>query len=125
MKPTFNQTVNVLVQAYLNDTLSQGECAKCAVANIISEGNVRYDFYLHGESWFKALGLNTAHPSCWNPEHPDVLKTKYNASDLIKIERAFERGDDVFGGLMAVVDVLADIHSVDLEQKESAKLLFQ
>jgi hypothetical protein len=30
----------------------------------------------------------------------------------------------MFNGLMAVVDVLADIHSVDLEKKEAAKALF-
>lgn len=69
--------------------------------------------------------------------------TGYTVDELRSIEYAFERapGDPggphdglyrgrctdpvwMFNGLMAVVDVLAEIHGINLEQKESAKLLF-
>jgi hypothetical protein len=36
MKPTFEKTVDILVKAYLNDTLVHGNCAACAVGNIIA-----------------------------------------------------------------------------------------
>jgi len=56
--------------------------------------------------------------------------------DLAKIEFAFEsaphtcdesdetNAEWMFNGLMAVVDVLAEIHNVNLEVKESAKAMF-
>lgn len=64
----------------------------------------------------------------------------YAWQELAKIEKAFESAqkpldidsraveDDndewMFNGLMAVVDVLADIHNIDLTSKEEAKKLF-
>lgn len=71
-----------------------------------------------------------------NLSHPRVIEqisaTGYSWQDLAKIEYAFEvdfderceDGDRMFAGLMAVVDVLADIHGVDLSIKDQAKKLF-
>lgn len=68
--------------------------------------------------------------------HWQVDRTGYSVNELAKIEYAFEtapRNCDyedhlndewMFNGLMAVVDVLADIHGIDLAEKESAKALF-
>lgn len=60
-----------------------------------------------------------------------IKATGYSIQELAKIEYAFETApcgvsedEWMFNGLMAVVDVLAEIHGVDLEVKESAKLLF-
>jgi hypothetical protein len=68
--------------------------------------------------------------------------TGYSVIELASIEKAFELAprpeiaspkhspeytlneEWMFNGLMAVVDVLAEIHGVDLTQKEQAKLLF-
>jgi hypothetical protein len=131
MKPTFEKTVDILVKAYLNDTLVATDCKRCAVGNIISQGNPKYDFYRHGESWFRALGLNGAfrHYTWFN--HPDIINTGYTAEDLIRIESAFLDRDgllpydaDDFDRLMNVVEVLAEIHGVSLEQKNEAKLQF-
>lgn len=36
MRPTFDQTVSVLVKAYFKGTLEHGNCAACAVGNIIA-----------------------------------------------------------------------------------------
>jgi hypothetical protein len=35
MKATFENSVDVLVKAYLNDTLEHGQCHACAVGNLI------------------------------------------------------------------------------------------
>lgn len=132
MRPTFEKTVDVLVKAYMNDTLDAGNCKLCAVGNIISRGNPSYDFYSTGISWYRAIGLNTEMNPNGTPDynHPDIVNTGYTAEDLLRIERIFMDRDglrdesDTFSALMAVVDVLADIHGIDLEAKESAKLLF-
>jgi len=57
-------------------------------------------------------------------------KTGYTVSDLARIEKAFEgaelgyNDEASYAGLMAVVDVLADIHGIDLATAEVAKRLF-
>lgn len=38
MKAEFNKTVDILVKAYLNDTLKHGNCFACAVGNIVANG---------------------------------------------------------------------------------------
>lgn len=63
-----------------------------------------------------------------------IARSGYSKEELMKIEWAFESvrmekkdhdsDEDMFNGLMAVVDVLADIHGIDLEHKEEAKALF-
>lgn len=67
-----------------------------------------------------------------------IASTGYCIDEIILIEDAFEnvyppelqegiwcRDDDyMLRGLFSVVDVLAEIHGISLEQKESAKLMF-
>lgn len=58
-----------------------------------------------------------------------IASTGYTWQELARIEFAFEsvdkrRKDKMFNGLMAVVDVLAEIHNIDLSTKENAKSLF-
>lgn len=58
-----------------------------------------------------------------------IKSTGYTWEELAKIEWAFEnvkgkKTKKMFNGLMAVVDVLADIHGIDLKAKEEAKALF-
>jgi hypothetical protein len=58
-----------------------------------------------------------------------ITVTGYTWEELARIEFAFESADKrkkdrMLNGLMKVVDVLADIHGVDLSVKESAKLQF-
>jgi hypothetical protein len=57
--------------------------------------------------------------------------TGYTWQELARIEYAFERApmshsreDHVFNGLMAVVDVLCQIHEMDETNKTAAKQLF-
>jgi hypothetical protein len=153
MRPTFNQTVNVLVQAYLNDTLIHGYCAACAVGNIVASSM--------GIEVLKEDDFSVPYWSKSNPEWPTVFlctgedpakkdfqvitpdgyknpkvkieidSTGYTWQELAKIEFAFEsvpysrnRENRMYEGLMKVVDVLAEIHGIDLSVKENAKLLF-
>jgi hypothetical protein len=149
MKPTFESTVKILVEAYLNDTLEHGNCYACAVGNIVA-ANMGHSFVPcqdrtskkitwditkglyagRGDygSWYETLGLDFfgATPSVRG--RMEIESTGYSDRELIRIENAFEGaswlGDRMFNGLMAVVDVLAEIHGVDLSVKESAKKLF-
>lgn len=138
----FNHTVNVLVNAYLNDTLEHGECHACAVGNLVFACNRELAEKDRG-AWFEVVVLT---PSEFRDNEYDkilalandqVKSTGYSIDELKQIEAAFEGANDDFinedelyykpdtyHGLMAVVDVLAEIHGIDLEAKEEAKKLF-
>ena len=167
MKATFDHTVSVLVNAYVDDKLKHQDCSCCAVGNIISHAcgykrEVLNDkpFWTKGNKvfkpikWLNAFGTNVVDhqpgflnwivgnkhrviKSWMKPEKIDSTveawaeATGYTIMELARIESAFERAEFgkskdewMFNGLMAVVDVLAEIHGVDLTVKESAKLLF-
>ena len=58
MKATFSNTVDILVKAYLNDTLRHCNCYACAVGNIISSAmgyrfvqTKVYDMSHHSLTW--------------------------------------------------------------------------
>lgn len=135
----FHYTVNVLVKAYLNDTLEHSNCFACAVGNMIADSmNLKYckqPRHWHELQW--ESGMNAA----WydflidgsNKEEAmiQIRSTGYSLSEIKEIEWAFEhayRGDSkdeyMFNGLTAVVDVLADIHGIDLTTREEAKKAF-
>ena len=154
MKASFENTVNILVKAYLNDTLKHEDCAACAVGNIL--GTNSWAILFVTPSCFEGVLPQIIAPAdyvigvngygdrmlCAIKDYPEVLpkiekansaieQSGYSITELARIENAFEaapkgKDDDewMFNGLMAVVDVLADIHQVDLSVKESAKLLF-
>lgn len=134
----FNETINILVKAYLNDTLEHAKCHACAVGNIISASGMPLTCSA-GDSetmWLRHIDKHFRHGAIhWHIDEELAIKqiesTGYTGMELSMIERAFERAscgesDDewMFNGLMAVVNVLAEIHQVSLEQKEEAKLLF-
>ena len=142
MRPTFEKTVDILVKAYLNDTLEHGNYCACAVGNLIAdavgakivEGKnhscSKYKWIHHeytGSEWYVSKTSSDARKL--------IKSTGYTFDEIWEIEKAFEkerRCSDVtdtdqlmFNGLMSVVDVLAEIHGIDLKQREQAKLLFQ
>lgn len=133
MKATFDNSVRVLVKAYLDDTLEQGNCHACAIGNLVADANgfkfVRIAFGLFWENseiahWFPV------HEQMYSKKQEQIDSTGYTLDQVARIEQAFEcstpadDGDWMFAGLMAVVDVLADIHNVDISVKEQAKALF-
>jgi hypothetical protein len=109
MRPTFQQTVNVVVQAYLNDELMHGECEMCAVGNIVhAAGFPRYN---RSKMLMDSCGM-WKNVFCTNP---DTLKqafgnvyengnyfiagmrmieaTGYTTQELARVEFAFESAD--------------------------------
>lgn len=87
----------------------------------------------YGSSWDNRGGRKVQRINTNNLEAPlakqQIESTGYHWTDLARIEKAFEsvdkrKKDRMFNGLMAVVDVLAEIHNIDLTAKESAKKLF-
>jgi len=157
----FNHSVNVLVRAYMNDTLEHNNCYACAVGNLVADayGYTYTDAVDGGCRKKKALlqnngryfdrdksGINVG--ADWynlidfidfidpNPQDPkglkEIEKTGYSFEEVKAIENAFEsvseynKSEDQYmlDGLMAVVDVLADIHGIDITAKEEAKKLF-
>lgn len=140
MKATFDRTVGILVQAYLNDTLEHVNCHACAVGNIIAHEMGIKIIPCDPQIYFKHHKWETGSPEWYNigkcrPCREQEL-TGYTAEELTRIENAFECRDNpellcgtpcdewMFIGLMQVVNVLAEIHNVDLSAKESAKALF-
>lgn len=136
----FHHTVNILVQAYLNDTLIHGRCYACAVGNIIRGNGVHLECWLddHETFWLRYIEATIRNKESIS-QQPDYVKrvaltqitcTGYSAKELGLIEHAFEVGldtdqeDVIFFSLMAVVNVLAEIHGIDLETTEKAKQLF-
>ena len=126
----YNKTVDILLQAYFNDTLRYWDCYACAVGNLVS-ANMGYKIV--NRQWsdndgnrvgFKWAGVHTI--SCGEPvicaenytglAKEQIDSTGYTFSQTSKIEQAFESGnkrdgdDKMFNGLMAVIDVLDQIH---------------
>jgi hypothetical protein len=137
----FEHSVNVLVQAYLNDTLEHLNCCACAVGNLVADA-CGYTYKKSTSRYIKVEwdnGINAAWfdhllGDMFTTNDTNVLglkqiqSTGYSVEEIDKIERAFEsareEGDRMFEGLCQVVDVLADIHQVDLKQREEAKAMF-
>jgi hypothetical protein len=158
MKPTFDQTVNVLVKAYLNDELAHKVCSACAVGNLVAHalGTKPKRNPINSPIEFDNTQFEDGTPTHWYylVQHEggvindmvsrnQCVATGYTVHQLRKIESAFENAEGdpgnihsgmfpgrcidpvwMFNGLMAVVDVLAEIHEVDLSVKEKAKTLF-
>jgi hypothetical protein len=149
----FHYTVNVLVKAYLNDTLIHGHPCGCAVGNLIAqdlglkvivEGSDqagwiggRYQETGGGFDWFTVVRPDRIVSKGSRKLGVQQIKaTGYSVNEIRRIEHAFEsvqEENDLFNphldpdghkGLMAVVDVLAEIHNIDLSTKEEAKKAF-
>lgn len=115
----YNKTVDILVQAYFNDTLQHEDCTKCAVGNIIAATSSITDwtgFYIGypSSSWYSLM--HRSHGGVDDEIYRQIERTGYTIDQLFLIEAAFERhgGDEhdhkMFNGLMAVIDVLDEIH---------------
>lgn len=142
----FNHTIDVLVKSYLNDTLQHCNTCGCAVGNIVADScNIIIEKKHGSVSW---VGRFPGWPFVFSTDSDygtqdfneinykglvkvEIDSTGYTLDELMKIEFAFEmagkgNSDDEYmlNGLMAVVDVLADIHGIDLEVREETKKLF-
>lgn len=138
----YKKTVDILFQAYFNDTLEHANCKACAVGNIVaanigvrlshydSFGRVMPKEWKVGDPrtdtgvWFDAI-YDGRVERCLYSEEVDyqVKATGYSAIELARIEYAFESAptgksdeDWMFNGLVAVLDVLKEIHMVSDEE---------
>ncbi len=139
----FSHTMDVLVKAYFNDSLKHGACDACAVGNIIHSCSPfsqedRHDLMYHNSGWVKVFctrsTLSKKEQTIFPDQYIGVAKsqidsTGYTWQELARIEKAFEEADTdidleanddqreefMFNGLMAVLEVLADIHQVSFD----------
>ncbi len=142
-KELFDHTVKILVNAYLDNSLVQGNCHACAVGNIIAANmHLKYDKNL------KWIGRQVAWPQVfvtvsfeiaqvkrpWNftgAAKEQINSTGYTWQELARIEYAFERArfaktqeERMFNGLMAVIDVLSQIYEINETTKAATQGLF-
>ena len=142
----FDRAVNILVQAFLNDTLEHGSCTRCAVGNLVAAcaypgareapGKARgLDYVLpNGQvkraDWF----IMRNGSALWlSPDERRIAEEQraalgYSWQQIEDIEQAFEKTSHnehaMYDGMMAVVTELSLIHGVDLEQVHRAQELF-
>lgn len=132
----YNKTVDILVQAYFNDTLISGNCYACACGNLVA-ANMGFEYEevssIFPQQRLKWKGFTslveetrTFNTFTWfwvkypniselTPEiEQQINSTGYSSRELARIETAFEDSyegnDPMFNALMAVVDVLDEIH---------------
>lgn len=140
----FDKTVKILVNAYLDNSLVQGNCHACAVGNLIAANmHLKYDKNL------KWIGRQVTWPQVfvtvsfeiaqvrrpWNntgPAKEEINATGYTWQELAQIEYAFERArwsknqdERMFNGLMAVIEILSKIHEMDETTQNATKELFK
>jgi hypothetical protein len=146
-KELYDKTVSILVDAYFNDTLQHGICSKCAVGNLINAAKPftrkQIDDLIHSrDGWVKVFcTINANRISEQHLIYPDnyvgeakkqIDSTGYSWENLSKIEYAFETAsegcnqeDYMFNGLMAVIEILDEIHeNKDIEKTAQSKKRF-
>lgn len=143
----YQDTVDILVNAYFNNTLAHGYCTACAVGNIVA-ANCGFNLERNTMEWLDGddtttgkwsfVFMTTNNIQCVLPHlyqdeaRRQIDSTGYTWQELAKIEYAFEsaprgKSEDewMFNGLMAVIDVLDEIHeNKELEVTKSTKLKF-
>lgn len=144
----YHKTVDILYQAYFNDTLRHYNCYACAVGNLIA-ANCGYGFKnartvdpIHSlfwdsreesvyagdvpaiendqDMWFNAIGGGEVTYNVLTEKMMVEIKaTGYAPKVLALIEEAFEfceigetPEEHMFNGLVAVLEVLKEIHEV-------------
>lgn len=123
----YHKTVGILVDAYFNDTLVHGDYCGCAVGNMIA-ANLgiklirRRDGVEWGANTMKHFGsewydLKYGTKLVGDKGEIQIKSTGYTYQQILDIEKAFELAEDgnteeeyIFNGLMAVIDVLDQIH---------------
>lgn len=131
----YNKTVDILVQAYFDNTLVHGNQCGCAVGNIVASNMGIKIFKGRRGQVFWSKEAKIWKDAAWygyithaSPQEKEfeysiskaknqIKKTGYSFSEIGQIEGAFERADFgaseedfMFNGLMAVIDVLDEIH---------------
>ena len=128
MRPTFEKTVDILVKAYLNDTLTHWNCFACAVGNLIAAGK-GFTYNEFGE-WNEKLethwqavivatrlvDMNMYKLS--EGARDEIDSTGYSAFELARIEGAFESADSILDPYTALLDYVSKCSERTLKQLE-------
>jgi hypothetical protein len=150
----YDKSVAILTKSFMNGTLQHGACTACAVGNLIAGNCgfefIKQGNFFHPQGFYYSWGNERAlwgalfqtdaesktqiineTNSTINGILVQLNSTGYHWRDLAKIEYAFELQNDLsysdecmFNGLMAVVEVLGEIHEVSKEVTEETKLMF-
>ena len=177
-KELFEKTTKILIDAFMNETLAKGDCAACAVGNMVAANigckpmivdalsnltsrnkkkeiqvTPTYKYFRFSKLitqkeviyanpsftvriWGRAFYTSNRHQKfdeAWLSHYivsQTIKATGYNYKELMRIEKTFETNtrislqvysiydkkailEDQFNGLMAVMDVLMDIHECD------------
>lgn len=129
----YHKTSDVLYQAYFKDELKHGDCSACAVGNICKAAGASNQVRMLWKYVFVTETNLFLGQHQWINEdrYSGVPKkvidaTGYTWQELAKIEYAFETApkgnndeDWMFNGLVAVLDVLKEIHEVTDEPHQS------
>lgn len=149
----YRKTVDILYDAYFNDTLQHNNCFACAVGNLVAtnmgfkfikapRGHFYKGFIPNAIVWdieLDAMVEDTATYYCnydilYSKAMPkriinQIESTGYTIYQLSDIECAFESANrytksndkDMFKGLVAVLEVLKEIHEVENNDTEVNK----
>lgn len=148
MTERFERNTGILARAWLDGTLREGSCTKCAVGNMIA-GNMGYkvtDALFWKESghtvwprWLPLIMGYTMQHSEKVRALAQIASTGYGLKEVALIEETFEgsvrehrdrfpdspREEATFKGLMDVVDLMAGFDNIDLKTVEDAKKQFE
>lgn len=132
----YKKTVDILYDAYFKGTLQHGDSCACAVGNMVA-ANMGYEFtsadtWSNGAfpEWSNVFCSSSEGQSTWQQEYAGEAKiqidsTGYSWLELARIEKAFESTanfnyseieESMFNGLVAVLEVLKDIHEITDEE---------
>lgn len=110
----YKQTIDLLIKSYKQGTLTQGNCSRCVVGNLIANG-LGYKVTQHGwegkyvsKSYSWHNNLNGANLKLGREQ---IAATGYTKRQVRKIDEAYEGGAGVLEGLEAAAKVLATIHN--------------
>lgn len=148
----YHKSVDILYNAYFNDTLRHSNCYACAVGNLVAANmgkkftrhsvrDTKYDRCLElgwdGENcyidetsvdmagWYTILcGYDEIYfPRAFSKGQKELSAIGYDLEEVTLIEAAFESApkgendeDWMFNGLVAVLEVLKEIHEVTDEE---------
>lgn len=134
-EPLWNKTVDILVKAYLGDTLRHSLCQACAVGNIIAANNEmqKCGKWPCGDyAWSAVTSGMISEDGGYERGLMHIKNTGYSVQNIVDIEYAFEhttfslsKDQFMFNGLMSVIDTLMQIHEANDTEADEAKGLFR
>lgn len=136
-KEQFQKSISILINAYMNDTIDFDTTQGCYVGNLVAGWlNIAVKrvgslitWKNSNSAWFDVCHFGVVDYDNYIGESKrQIDATGYTPEQLCKIESAgmnarYSRNHDeyIFNGLMAVVDMLCDIHEVAEPQRKLLK----